>query len=222
VERSYVDTGFPLDGGETEAIDLFNAAMEVPRFLVERFTDEIRSAVYDALNEVMHTQSVHVLRLDVRGALPPASPDWRADLQSKLAPRVTNQGTVGLARSEPLWEDGCQFRSREEVLVYRAFKRARDAMPDDDTIAIAPNPGLVIRNIKTSEPDLLIAFRGRVGIVQVDGPHHRGRFAAEVTRDRLYRHAGIAEIDHFPVEDTTDPADLDILVARFLKRLGLS
>lgn len=62
----------------------------------------------------------------------------------------------------------------------------------------------------------------RVGIVQVDGPHHRGRYANEVSRRRVYLHSGIAEVDHLPVEDTENEDDLDEFVARFLKRLARS
>jgi hypothetical protein len=121
-----------------------------------------------------------------------------------------------------LVEDRCQFRSREELRVYRAFKRARARLPADDTIAIAPNPALVVPNMNPTEPDLLIMYRGRAGIVQVDGPHHRGRYANEATRRRIYVHSGIAEVDHLPVEDTVNDDELDEFVARFLKRLARS
>jgi hypothetical protein len=39
-----------------------------------------------------------------------------------------------------------------------------------------------------ARPNLLVMSRGRVGIVQVHGPHHRGPFVAEASRDRLYLH----------------------------------
>ncbi len=218
VERNYVDTGFPMDSDT--GIDLFNVVIEAPRFLVERFDDEVVSEVTEALNEALQADHVHVMRLEVRAVVTPASANWREELEARLSPRATNQASVGPRMRHPLMDDGCAFRSKEEMAVYRAFKRQRDRLPDDDTIGLMPNPAFVLRNVHTQEPDLLVTYRGRVGLVQVDGPSHRGRFAAEVTRDRLYRHSGIAEIDHFVVEDTDNDQDLEVLVARFLRRLG--
>ncbi len=104
--------------------------------------------------------------------------------------------------------------------MYRAFKRVRDLLPEDDSMALVPNPALVLRSANTSEPDLLVLYRGRVGLIQVDGPSHHGRFAAEVSRDRLYRHSGVAEVDHFVVQDTDNEDDLDALVKQFVRRLA--
>lgn len=219
VERQYLDTGFPLDD-EAPGIDLFAVVLEVPRFLVERFDDEVVSDIQDALNEVMLRDHVYVKDVRVRSELKRADKDWRQSLQARMAPRVTNQASIGPRMTDPIWDDRCAFRSREEHRVYLAFKRARAKLPDDDSIALAPNPALVVQNVNTSEPDLLVMYRGRVGIIHVDGPSHHGRFAAEASRDRLYRHSGIAEVDHFVVEDTRSDDDLDVLVTRFLKRLA--
>jgi len=220
VDRQFLDVAWLLPLDDRPGISLFAVTLDVPRFLVERFTGDIVADVQEALNEVMERERVHVKELHVRPAITPAGPDWRETLQTRMAPRATNQANIGPREVQPLMEDRCAFRSREELRVYQAFKRIRAQMPTDDTIAILPNPALVLRDANTSEPDLVITYRGRVGIVQVDGPHHRGRFAAEATRDRLYRHSGIAEVDHFPVEDTESDEDLDLLVTRFIKRLG--
>jgi hypothetical protein len=215
----YVDTGFPLVG-EGKPTHLFDVVLEVPRALVQRFSDEIESEIHRALNEVMEPQSIHILNLRVRGAIEPAPPDWRERAVARLSPNPVNQASIGPPMVKPIIEDRCAFRSREEQRVYQAFKRACDRRPDEDTLGIAPNPALVIQHGHTWEPDLVITYRGRVGVVQVDGPHHHGRFAAEASRDRILRHSGVAEIDHFTVEDTESDEDLDILVERFLQRLG--
>jgi hypothetical protein len=220
LHAEYVDTGFPIFGGENTAINIFNVVLEVPRFLVQRFTDKIESEIHAALHEVMEPQGIHVASLRVRGTVEQAAPNWRERVLARLSPDPVNQAVVGPPMERPIIEDRCAFRSCEELQVYRAFKRARDRRPDDDTLGIAPNPALVIQHGHTWEPDLVITYRGHVGVVQVDGPHHHGRFAAEVSRDRILRHSGVAEIDHFTVEDTESDEDLDILVERFLKRLG--
>ena len=220
VERQYLDIAFLLPLDDRPGITLFAVTLEVPRFLVERFTVGVQADVQEALNEVLERDRAHVKELNVRAAITPAGDDWRETLAARMQPRATNQANIGPRQVQPLMEDRCAFRSREELRVYQAFKRVREQMPVDDTIAILPNPALVLRSANTSEPDLVITYRGRVGIVQVDGPHHRGRFAAEATRDRLYRHSGVAEVDHFPVEDSESDEDLDFLVTSFLRRLG--
>jgi hypothetical protein len=217
--RDYIDLLMPLyeDGPGTT---MYRVYLEVPRFLIERFTDEVIADIREALNEVLENDRIYVQAVELRAAIEPAGADWRATLEARMAPKATNQASVGPPMEKPLVEDRCQFRSVEELKVYRAFKRMRDRLPADDTLAIAPNPALVVPNINTSEPDLLILYRGRAGIVQVDGPQHRGRYANDDSRRRVYLHSGIAEVDHLPVEDTASDAELDEFVARFLKRLA--
>lgn len=219
--REYMDTVFPIHG-EGPGTDLFEVYLEVPRFLVERFAEEIVSDVQGALNEVLEAEHIAVYQLHVRAQITPAESDWRQTLSARMAPRTTNQASVGPHMERPIVEDRCQFRSGEELKVYQAFKRARAKLPASDTIAIAPNPALVVPNVNTSEPDLLIMYQGRIGIVQVDGPHHRGRYANEVSRRRVYLHSGVAEVDHLVVEDTEQDGELDEFVARFLQRLSRS
>ncbi len=103
----------------------------------------------------MEREQIYVQSVRVRSALKPANKDWRESLQARMTPRVTNQATVGPRMADPIWDDRCQFRSREEHRVYVAFKRARSKLPDDDSIALAPNPALVMRNVNTSEPDAM-------------------------------------------------------------------
>ncbi|MFI6029574.1 hypothetical protein [Amycolatopsis magusensis] len=214
----YVDTGFSMSG-EDPGTDLFNVVLEVPRTQVEKFTDEILKDISTALNEVMNPQHVHVLGIQVRAQIEPASPQWRDELRKRLAPNPVNQASIGPAMTDALIEDRCAFRSLAELRVYRAFKRARDRMSGDDTLSIAPNPALVVRS-STWEPDLVIVYRGKAGVVEVDGHHHRGRRAADLSRDRLLRHSGFTEVDRLAVEDTESDEELDVFVERFLLRLG--
>lgn len=220
-ERIYVDTGFPVVG-DGPGTDLFNLVLEVPRFLLRRFNDEVVSDIQDAFNEVQEPNHIHVVDVRVRAAITPASADWRETLTTRVPPQTTYQANIGPRMAKPLMEDRCQFRSLGELKVYRGFERARARLPADDSIAIAPNPALVVPNINTSEPDLVIMYRGRVGIVQVDGPHHNDRVSNELSRRRVYLHSGIAEVDHLSIEDTENDEDVDVFVTRFLKRLARS
>lgn len=68
----------------------------------------------------------------------------------------------------------------------------------------------------------MITLEGRVGVVEADGPSHRGmdKRSAERSKDRLLEDAGVALIEHIDAKDTDDAAALDSFVERFLGRLA--
>jgi very-short-patch-repair endonuclease len=72
---------------------------------------------------------------------------------------------------------------------------------------------------KNREVDFLVTYRGRAGVVEVDGDTHRNRYAADQSRDRFLRDAGINVVERIVAEDSNDPAALDLFVKRFLNRL---
>lgn len=204
-------------GAETAYMIILGA----PKFLVDHYTREVIEKIRVALNEVgSERMNFYVDHLLIRSASEPAPPDWRAHMLQRLGSNPVNQATIG-PPMQWVVEDRCRFRSHSELRVYRAFKRARDRLPIHESLGVAPNPALVI-NGHVWEPDLLITYRGRVGIVEVDGPSHHGRRGAEVSKDRLLRHSGVAEVDHFLAEDTDSDDQLDMLVEQFLTRLGNS
>ncbi|MGW1163786.1 hypothetical protein ACWD5Q_30435 [Streptomyces sp. NPDC002513] len=57
-----------------------------------------------------------------------------------------------------------------------------------------------------------------MGLIEVGGPHHRGRFAADTTRDWHWRNSGIVHIERILVEEASTDSDLDALVRPFLTR----
>jgi hypothetical protein len=113
---------------------------------------------------------------------------------------------------------GLRFRSAEELRVFEAFEEKQKGLPPELTISIGPNAVILVAG-KPMEVDLLITHRGRAGIVEVDGPHHTKRYAADASRDALLRDAGVSLIERIVVEDTTDPKELRTFVERFLQRL---
>lgn len=100
-ERQFLDIAFALPLDDRPGISLFEVTLEVPRFLVERFTEDIVVDVQEALNEVMKRDHVYVKDLRVRAALTPAGPQWREGLQARMTPRATNQASIG-PRGRPL------------------------------------------------------------------------------------------------------------------------
>lgn len=85
--------------------------------------------------------------------------------------------------------------------------------------SITPNPALYVAG-RTWEPDFLVTFRGRVGIIEVDGASHAGRAASDKSRDRIFEDAGVAYVERLYAEDITDEDTAYEYVARFLRKLA--
>ncbi len=157
----------------------------------------------------IEAQSVYV-------GLPEVSSDWRSALQSRLTSDTT---TNHAARVTNRRREGFAFDSREELRVYEALKRAQATLQADATISIFPLPLGRVGIGNTCTPDFLVVREGRAGLIEVDGPHHRGRLAADGTRDRHWRNSGFVHIERILVEETAKDSESDALVRTFLKRL---
>lgn len=157
---------------------------------------------------------------DGRLCLRTPTADWRERRQA-LRDRgerpVDNQGTYKSVSSMRR-ADRLNFASDEEVCVYQALARKQKSLPSETTIAIMPGPGARVPG-RTFWPDFIVTYRGRVGMIEVDGPHHHQRAAADHSRDSFFTDAGVAYVERVVVEDTIDPTVLDLFVERFLQRL---
>lgn len=115
-------------------------------------------------------------------------------------------------------EDGMRFESQGELNLYRVLKDVQASLPATSTIGIIAGPGMRTPE-RTFWPDIVVTYQGRAGVIEVDGPHHRGRAAADHSRDRIISDAGIRHLERIVVEDTGDPAILREWVEAFLDRL---
>jgi hypothetical protein len=189
-------------------------AVEMP--LLPRYTETVRKEIVDAL-ELIHVPDP----VGFSGCV--AYPkrvegDWRELRRQGRLTGINNQGTrVPLPDSHPK-RHGLAFRDHAEVLVFEAFERAQKRLPEEATILLAPNAGILIGG-KPREVDLLVTYRGRVGAIEVDGSTHHKRWAADQSRDRLLLDAGIQVVERIVAEDTSDAAALDHFVQRVLDRL---
>jgi len=189
---------------------------------------EVDASSLDDLTEDMEAQIVDVMdkigMMDREGCsgvtLVPAKVqgDWRSELRAAMTGKPVNQATLAALPNEYPIQDKMRFRDRAELLVYEGLKRSQAKLPHTDTIAIAPNASLRVQG-HTFEPDFLVAYLGKSGVVEVDGNSHRNRWAADKTKDSLYEDAGIAYISRINVEDTKNPAEVDAFIERFLTRL---
>lgn len=148
----------------------------------------------------------------------PAPKDWR----QQILAAIEHGGPVNQAVVAPLPEvfphaDRMRFRDTAELLVYQAFKRRQESSKDA-ALLIAPNAAVRLPE-RTWEVDFLVAQSGRAGVLEIDGATHRGRRAADASRDRLLQDAGIAHVERVPVEDARDDLGADQVVHGFLRRL---
>lgn len=102
--------------------------------------------------------------------------------------------------------------------MYRSLKRAQAQLPPGETLTIVPGPAVRIP-AHTWEPDFLVIYKGRAGIIEVDGRTHVKKWSSDRSRDRLFEDAGVAYVDHIDAADTEGPG-VDQFVERFLRKLA--
>jgi hypothetical protein len=186
-----------------------------------QFTEDIETHIKEVCVEVSRRRDYDVEWVGIREILPEVGPDWRDKIREQTSgKRPTNQAQR--IQTEPLRyaEDGLLFTNEGERTVYRTLKQIQEKdFPSDETIGIYPLPrGRVCQH--TWEPDILVTYKGRAGVLEIDGPSHNGRRALDRTRDHLLLDAGLAFVDHIPVESVTDSTELTASLKRFLRRLG--
>lgn len=116
--------------------------------------------------------------------------------------------------------DGHEFDSLAETIVYDGFRAIAAELPEFHRLAVIPQAAVVtVGQRRHFTADLLVVHRGRAAGVEVDGPHHRGRLAADVSRDAILVAHGLAFVDRIVVEDTSDPAAVEHFCRRVLARL---
>ncbi|MFD5164182.1 hypothetical protein ACFWMJ_40115 [Streptomyces hawaiiensis] len=169
------------------------------------FTDEVKSQLRDAFRPVARRLDYGVDNLLFRETMPRVGPDWRERLEEMLSgERPTNQARRTMPEKPQRIQDSLAFTNAGEQRVYRALKYLQEKeLPSEETISIFPlpngrGPG------HTWEPDLLVTYRGRAGVLEIDGPNHRVRRAMDTSRDHLLRDAGIAYVDRIAVEVIDD------------------
>ncbi|WP_263170506.1 endonuclease domain-containing protein [Streptomyces sp. SCSIO ZS0520] len=104
--------------------------------------------------------------------------------------------------------------------MYQVLKERQAALPDNETIGIMPLCRMRVLG-STREPDFLITYKGRAGVIEVDGPHHEGpkRASNDHSRTDLLINAGVEWVARLDVRDVKDRAEVEKFVSTFLSRL---
>jgi hypothetical protein len=119
----------------------------------------------------------------------PAS-DWREQLTEALESGPSNQGRpFGTSTTHTF--GGLNYRSKSEVAIAMTLEQT-------DQVLFFPNCAAQAGKVQR-EPDFLIFYKGRAGILEVDGPHHTGRLAEDSLRDSWFQGQSIF-VKHYPAE----------------------
>jgi hypothetical protein len=184
------------------------------------FTDEVMAHLREAFRPVARRLDYGVDNLLIRETMPRIGPDWRERLGEMLnGERPTNQARRTVPEKPQRIQDSLAFTNAGEQRVYQALKYLQEKeLPPEETISIYPLPNGRVPG-HTWEPDLLVTYRGRAGVLEIDGPDHRVRRAMDTSRDHLLRDAGVAYVDRIVVEVIDNPQELLTALKRFLRRL---
>ncbi|GGX27973.1 hypothetical protein [Streptomyces lomondensis] len=195
--------------------------LEVDPANKSHFTNDLIEKLKGFCQEVSNRFNLDVNWVWVRETLPVVGPGWRELVQRELhGERPTNQARRLQPAPQRWLEDNLAFTNEGEQRVYRLLKhRQESVLPAEETIAIFPLPNGRIAQ-RTWEPDFLVTYKGRAGILEIDGPHHNARRALDVTREHLMRDSGIAYVDRVPVETLESRVELERVIDRFLRRLA--
>ena len=195
--------------------------LEVDPDQMPRFPDGKMEEIRPVFNEVCQRKGYGFDWLGVREVLPEVGPDWRRQLKDQLGgKRPTNHARRARTAPPQFTENYLSFTNHGELIVYRALKQIQEQdLPREETIGIYPLAGGRIPG-RTWEPDVLVTYKGRAGVLEIDGPHHNARRALDTTRDHLLMDAGVGFVDRIPVEALADKAELTAVLRRFLRRLS--
>ncbi|MFB7353487.1 hypothetical protein [Streptomyces gardneri] len=205
------------DDYENRSIDLW---LEFDPADYASLAEDAQEALRQVFSRVSARLDYGVDWIGFRETMPRVGPDWRERLEAMMSgDRPANQARRMMPEKPTFVEDRLAFTNAGELRVYRALKHIQESeLPAEETISIFPLPyGRVPGH--TWEPDLVVTYRGRAGVLEIDGPHHRVRRAVDTSRDHLLRDAGFAFVDRLPVEVVDNPKELMASLMRFLRRL---
>lgn len=188
---------------------------------VDRFSEYEEGEAFEqirvAFDEVWRKTKREARCVSVKPALVAAG--WRDDVNALLRPRASNQAALVPLQPTAPRADGMSFRDRAELMLYNAFKAKQASLSPEATLTIVPNPAVRVPD-RTWEPDFVIAYRGRVGVVEVDGTSHTRKYASDKSRDVILEDSGFALVMRLDVKDAEQPDQAAAFVDRFLRRLA--
>ncbi|MEU8884573.1 hypothetical protein [Streptomyces hydrogenans] len=206
------DTQFDREG--------YRVVLVVDAQLFPRYDEEALKRIEKVMQTVLMPAGKEVDEIAVRPDIRLAA-SWRSQLREPSGPKPSNHArrVRDNLPNHPV-EDDLHFTNEWEYRVYQVLKEKQAALPDNETIGIMPLCRVRVLG-STREPDFLITYKGRAGVIEVDGPHHEGpkRASNDHSRTDLLINAGVEWVARLDVRDTTEKAEVEKFVSNFLSRL---
>ncbi|MFF7749814.1 hypothetical protein ACFZCP_11260 [Streptomyces sp. NPDC007971] len=196
----------------------YRIVLVVEPSLYSTYNERELESIAEVMRDVVWGSSKSVDEVVARPSIPRLGPDWRRQIKTADGPKPSNQGRrQQLEPSHPV-EDQLRFTNEWELDVYRVLRERQHALPDNETIGIMPLGGMRVRGW-TFEPDLLVTYCGFAGVIEIDGPQHKGHAGRDHSRSRLFLHSGVKVVDRLNVEEVKSRAEVEKFVNDFLAQL---
>ncbi|WP_217181289.1 DUF559 domain-containing protein [Streptomyces sp. AC495_CC817] len=205
------DTQFDQEG--------YRIVLVVEPRLYPLYDEAAQQSIKRAMSMILGPAGKDIDEFHVRPEIPRLASGWREQVKSVNGPRPSNQGRKPRLEPRHWVEDQLYFTNQYEQQLYQVLKKRQAALPDNETIGIMPLGGMRVRR-RVLEPDFLITYRGRVAVIELDGPHHRDRASADHSRDRQLRHAGVSFVERLNVEEVNTLSEVEKFVDDFLAQFG--
>lgn len=209
-----------LGGDRWDEVEAWSVRLGAPRRVSAILKDEnhpLREVVHSATSDVVAAYGHWLRNLNIVARLANPDSNWREEmLQVATGKDIHNQAANAEPESVRVW-NYLRFRSQTEVRVAQALD-SRGVMFFPNCKARLTTP--VGRRNK--EPDFLVCFEGKWGILEVDGElfHPPSRTTEDHARDRLFKEHGVRLVEHFDANECYENADS--IVDRFFKLLARS
>jgi len=121
--------------------------------------------------------------------------NWRADLNNFVAALSSNQALFTFKNSQKIIHEGLNFRSKTEVKIFDTLVKRG--------LLVLPLPVAVMgRNREYKEPDFVVCYQGKVGILEIHGDkwHPPETAAKESERRRVFAKLGVSVYEIFSAE----------------------
>lgn len=201
---SYVYAAYDnWDGGT----DIFDAHLTVDASRLREYSEAITDQIRDALRKVV----------DPMGGIGLG--------QIVTVPKVvttkpiSNQARDPRSQPDHFQRHGMRFRSEAEIMMFEALVKKQGQLRKGDTILIVPLPS-VWNGRQRWEPDFIVTYRGRAGVIEIDDPTHHKRYVADKSRDQVLEECGIHVVRRITVEDAVDDKQREDFIETFLDRLA--
>jgi len=172
----------------------------------------ITGSIWNAISAIL-PEDCGIGILSARAEIVDVGPNWRSELLKIVRGRDIDNVAVG-EHAPRIWNN-LRFRSESEVKIAQAL--------DQVGVLFLPNCKARLGSAErreNREADFLVCFKGRWGILEVDGEpfHPASRTVEDHERDRLFRLQGISVVEHFDASDCFN--NPKAVVQKFLKILG--